>query len=84
LLPEFSLYQHYCWQFCLPEPEHIYLPRLQGPRGDISKTASGSTLAELRAEGYTPGQVRDMLARACLLHAPNGWTLDNLRAEPRR
>jgi len=83
LLSEYSLYAHYCRQFGLPEPEHVYTPRLLSYRGDITKTNGGYKIAELRANGYTAEDVRELLAKACLHVLPNGWTLDNLRTEPR-
>ena len=67
----------------MPEPEHVYTPRLLSYHGDITKTNGGYKIAELRANGYTPQDVRAMLAKACLHVPPNGWTLDNLRTEPR-
>jgi len=83
LLSEYSLYAHYCRQFGVPEPEHVYTPRLLSYRGDITKTNGGYKIAELRANGYTADEVRELLAKACLHVLPNGWTLDNLRTEPR-
>jgi glutamyl/glutaminyl-tRNA synthetase len=83
LVTEYSLYTHYCRQFGVPEPEHVYVPRLLSYQGDITKTNGGYKIAELRANGYTPQDVRAMLAKACLHIPPNGWTLDNLREEPR-
>ena len=59
LLSEYSLYAHYCRQFDVPEPEHVYTPRLLSYHGDITKTNGGYKIAELRANGYTPQDVRD-------------------------
>jgi len=83
LLSEYSLYTHYCRMFELPEPRHLYLPRLKGPFGDISKTNGGCTIAGARSDGISPAELRDMIGRACLKNPPNGWSLDNLKAEPR-
>ena len=83
LATDLSLHCWFCDLFGLPIPTFIYLPRLEGARGDISKTAGGYTLAELRANGYTPGDVRALLARGCLVNPPNGWGLENLKAQPR-
>lgn len=83
LLSEYSLYQYYCKLFGLSSPEHIYLPRLKWAHGDMSKTFGSQSISDLRYSGYTPGQVRDMVGKACLRNAPNGWTLRNLMGEPR-
>ena len=82
LITEYSLYQHYCERFGYPQPHHIYLPRLRWSQGDMSKTAGSLTVAELRGNGYTPQQVKDMLIKACLISPCNGWTLTNLKAHP--
>lgn len=82
LLGEHSLYTYYCRQWGFPEPFHVYLPRLRGPNGDMSKSNGGTMLADLRASGYTSEYVRGLLEKACLRHPGNGWVLHNLRAEP--
>ncbi len=83
LMTEYALYQYFCRLLELPQPRHIYLPRLKWSRGDMSKTNGGKTISDLRYSGMRPGQVRDILAKACLWYAPNGWTLHNLRGVPR-
>jgi glutamyl/glutaminyl-tRNA synthetase len=83
LTTEYGLYQYFCRLWSLPEPAHIFLPRLRDAGGDVSKTNHSTTLAELRATGWTPGQVRDKLTRACLKNCLQPWTLVNLQAEPR-
>jgi glutamyl/glutaminyl-tRNA synthetase len=83
LITEYSLYQYYCRVFGLPEPRHIYLPRLKWAYGEMSKSAGSQTVCELRNSGYTPRQVRDRLETACLVLPSNGWTLDNLKGSPR-
>ncbi len=83
LATDLSLHSWFCDLFGLAIPTFIFLPRVEGSRGDISKTAGGSTLAELRANGYTPHAVRQMLARGCLIVEANGWGLENLKAQPR-
>jgi len=83
LVTEYSLYCQLCMTFGLPIPVHVYLPRLYGSRGNISKTAGGHTIAELRADGWTPEQIHDMIAKAALITPANGWHLNNLKAEPR-
>lgn len=83
LLSEYSLYQYYCKLLDLPQPRHIYLPRLTNIHGDISKTNGSLCIANLRYDGYTPDEVRGMVEKACLRWPPNGWTLQNLKGSPR-
>lgn len=83
LITEYSLYQYYCRVFELPEPKHIYLPRLKWAYGEMSKSAGSQTVCELRNSGYAPRQVKDRLETACLILPSNGWTLDNLKGSPR-
>ena len=83
LLSEYSLYQYYCRLFGLPQPRHIYLPRLRWSGGDMSKSRGAQSVGELRNSGYTPKQVRDMIEKACLILPANGWTLGNLKGSPR-
>ena len=80
---ELSLYHHYCYLFELPAPKFFFLPRLQGPHGDISKTEGGYTIAGFRSAGYKPEDVRELLQVACLIWPHNGWDLINLKREPR-
>lgn len=83
LLSEYSLYQYYCERFELPRVRHVYLPRLRWARGDMSKSGGAQTVCDLRNNGYTPQQVRDMVEAACLRIPANGWTFQNLKGEPR-
>jgi glutamyl/glutaminyl-tRNA synthetase len=83
LLSEYSLYQYFCRLLNVPQPKHVYLPRLKWSRGDMSKSFGAASIGELRADGYTPQAVRDIVAEAALRHPPNGWTLQNLRGAPR-
>ena len=84
---EFALeYSHYrlkCDEFKMPAPKFIFIPRLMGKHGDISKTAGGYSIAELRGNGYTPKDVIELVERACLNWYPNGWSIYNLKREPR-
>lgn len=82
-LTEVSFYSYMCEVFGFPIPEFIFLPRLCGLRGDISKTNGGYTLAELRGCGYTARGVKEMLAKACLEYPHGGWDLRNLKTAPR-
>jgi len=85
LITEYAHYQYYCRMFDLPQPRHVYLPRLGMAGWDISKShgTHGATIMELRSAGYTPGQIRDMVGKACLRWYVNGWTLENIKPEPR-
>lgn len=80
---EYCLYMYYCQKLGFPYPEFVFLPRLSGVYGDISKTKGGYTITELRGEGYTPEEVKRLLEKACLYYANNGWELYNIRANPR-
>jgi glutamyl/glutaminyl-tRNA synthetase len=81
---EYSLYYYFCDTFNFHMPEYILLPRLVNCRGEnISKTNGGYTIAELRSDGYTPEDVIRMIEKACLIWPPNGWSIYNLKREPR-
>jgi glutamyl/glutaminyl-tRNA synthetase len=80
---EMALYSYKCEEFGFPIPNFIFLPRLTGKHGDISKTNGGYTIAELRNSGYNPVDIEDMIAWACLWSPANGWGLENLRPNPR-
>jgi len=82
LLSEYSLYQYYCRLLDMPQPKHIYFPRLQWRYGDMSKTLGAKTVSSLRGEGYSPQHVRDLVAEACLRYPPHGWSLDNIKGAP--
>lgn len=82
LLSEFGLYQYFCEHFGMPWPKHIYLPRLRWHGGDMSKTMGSKTVAEVRGNGYTPQEARNMVAGACLRHTDHGWALGNLKETP--
>jgi len=80
---EFSLYSYFCEKFNFKIPKFIFLPRLMGKNGDISKTNGGYSLAEFRGEGYSANDVKDLIAKAVLYYPTNGWELYNLRSNPR-
>ena len=83
LMSEYGLYQYYCEALGLPQPKHIYLPRLKWSHGDMSKTFGSQTISDLRYSGYTPEQVRGLVETSCLRHPSNGWVLHNLKGLPR-
>ena len=81
-ITEFSLYCYFCQIFDFKTPEFVFLPRLTGVRGDISKSAGGYKLAELRSNGYIPQEIRTMMAKACLISYGNGFQLHNIKSFP--
>jgi len=83
LLSEFSLYQYCCKCLGLPLPEHIYLPRLGWRHGDMSKSRGALFIGEMRSNGYVPEEVRDILEASCLHFPSFGWSIKNIKAEPR-
>jgi len=83
-LTEYSLYRYFCDIFNYPYPQFICLPRLTSKYGrNISKTNGGYTIAELRGNGYTAKEIISLLEHACLNWYRNGWSLYNLKVEPR-
>lgn len=82
-LTEYSLYRYFCDLFDYEPPKFIFLPRLCGRCGDISKTNGGYTIKELKGNGYTPDDIKNLLKKACLNWAENGWTIHNLKPNPR-
>lgn len=81
---EYALYHYFCDVFHIKMPEYILLPKLENIEGkNISKTAGGYTLTELRGKGYTPEDVIGLLEEACLSWRWNGWSLYNLKQSPR-
>lgn len=80
---EYSLYAYYCQKYYILCPEFIFLPRLSGKCGDISKSNGGYTIKELRGKGYTSDDVEELLRKACLYYPDNGWELYNIRPDPR-
>ena len=54
-----------------------------GKCGDISKTSGGYTVAELKANGWTPEDIFDLLEKACLNWYESGWGLHNLKPDPK-
>jgi glutamyl/glutaminyl-tRNA synthetase len=80
---EYSLYRYMCEIFEVPAPHFIFLPRLCGKFGDISKTNGGYTIAEIRGKGYSAQDVKDLIADAVLNWPTYGWNLYNMKSNPR-
>lgn len=81
-MTEFALYRYFCELFHFDVPEFIFLPRLTSKEGDISKHCGGYTIAEFRGRGYSPDDVKNMLADACLYWSANGWEFHNMKPNP--
>jgi glutamyl/glutaminyl-tRNA synthetase len=80
---EYSLYAYFCDKFGFPIPQHIFLPRLIGLKGEISKTNGGYKIEDFRNEGYTAKELKQMIAKACLIYPLNGFELYNIKSNPR-
>lgn len=63
---EYSLYRYMCEVFEIPAPHFIFIPRLMGKFGDISKTNGGYTIAEIRGKGYSAQDIKDLIAQSVL------------------
>jgi glutamyl/glutaminyl-tRNA synthetase len=80
---EYSAYGYFCWVQGLPVPRFVFLPRMTGSNGlDISKTAGGYKLSDLRKSGWTKKGFMDIIERSVLTWPPNGWELWNLKPNP--
>jgi glutamyl/glutaminyl-tRNA synthetase len=82
-LTEYALYRYFCEVFHKPAPQFIFLPRLSGLSGDISKTNGGYKISDFRASGYSPEDVIMLLEKSCLIWWKRGWNLYNLKSNPR-
>jgi glutamyl/glutaminyl-tRNA synthetase len=80
---EYSLYRFYCDLFDYPYPKFIFLPRLMNMFGDVSKTNKSYTIIEMRAEGYSPNDIKTILRKACLVAIGDDWLIHNLKPNPR-
>jgi glutamyl/glutaminyl-tRNA synthetase len=80
---EYSLYCYFCSKFRLPIPEFIFISRLEGIYGDISKTYGGYKIADFRNKGYTSDKLKEMIASACLYYPKNGYELYNIKPNPK-
>lgn len=80
---EYSLYSYYCQTFEFPTPTFVFIPRLYGISGDISKTNGGYKISEMRGIGYSPKQIKDMLAKACLINPYDDWEWHNMKCSPK-
>ena len=89
LITEFSLYNYFVELLGLRRVQHVYLPRLTEGTGDlnyvdgiVSKTSARQMVAQYRAAGFTPPQVRELLAKACLVDPDGPWAITNVKRQP--
>ena len=82
LITEFSLYSHLCNQWRIPQPRHVYLPRLMTTSGEMRKSEGGLSIRELLSAGYSTDDIMAALREACLLDKTRGWYIDNIKAQP--
>jgi glutamyl/glutaminyl-tRNA synthetase len=80
---EYSLYSYFCERFGFPIPVHIFLSRLIGIKGEISKTNGGYKIADFRNEGYSAKELKQMITKACTIYPLNGFELYNIKSNPR-
>lgn len=82
-ITEYSLYCYFCQKLNLKTPKFVFLPRLNGLRGDISKSHGGYKISDFRNEGYSAKELKDLVTRACVVYPHNGFELYNLKQNPR-
>jgi hypothetical protein len=93
LLTEYALYRYFEDLLYYPRPiPQLFIPRLKLQAGselksaahatEISKTVGNFSLRKMREQGFTPGEIRYILASSCLLDPSVGWILANLKPQP--
>lgn len=82
-ITEYSLYCYFCEQFGFTMPQHVFLSRLSGIRGEISKTNGGYKIADFRNEGYSAKELKRLITKACTIYPLNGFELYNIKSNPR-
>lgn len=89
LITEFALYNYFVEMLGLRRVQHVYLPRLIEGTGDlnyidgiVSKTSERQTVDQYRKAGFTPSQVLDLLAKACLVDPGGPWAITNVKRQP--
>lgn len=85
LITEFALYEYFVDLLGLPRVRHVYLPRLhsQTELSNLSKTAGNYKISDLRDKGFTPAQVRHIIAKACLCDPRGPWSISNIKTDPK-
>lgn len=79
---EYSLYRFFCDYMSYPHPKFTFLPRLNTPTGDISKTQKSKTVRQYREDGYTASKLLQKLRITCLIDLNRTWKIDNLINHP--
>jgi glutamyl/glutaminyl-tRNA synthetase len=87
LATEYSLYAYFCEMCGIPNPHHVYLPRLRMAghnelQNEISKTNGFYQIRQFRAKGYKPFDVLDLLRESCLIDVKGTWNIHNIKIDP--
>jgi glutamyl/glutaminyl-tRNA synthetase len=80
---ELSLYSYFCEKFGFTIPQFVFLPRLAGIHGDISKTHGGYKIVDFKHEGYSATGLKQLITKACVIYPCNGFELYNIKSNPR-
>lgn len=87
LLSEHQLYLYLCALFGFAPPHCVYATRLMTwdgeELGEVSKTKGNLKIQDLRDRKIPSRVVLEVLREACLVDPTEGFTLDNLKAQPR-
>ena len=86
LMGEYGLYCHFRQRMAVVTIPHYYIGRLRDGAqelSDISKTQGNWQVAQMRADGMSPDDVRHCLRFSCLRDPYGEWTLDNIKPSPR-
>jgi glutamyl/glutaminyl-tRNA synthetase len=84
LITEFALYSYFCDLWRIPQPIHVYLPRLLDINGrEMSKTKGSISIMAMRNKGASMNAVWDLLTDSCLKDPSGNWSIDNIKDEPR-
>ena len=86
LISEYSLYSYFCDVLRIPNPRHVYLPRLTLADGneisDVSKTKGNLSIQSLIQAGLTKDDILIRLSQACLKNPDSGWFISNVKDHP--
>lgn len=86
LVSEYSLYSYFCEILRIPNPRHVYLPRLTladgGEVTDVSKTKGNLSIQSLIHAGLKKEDILIRLSQACLKIPDGGWFISNVKNHP--
>lgn len=83
LLPEFGSYQRYAEEIGA-DVTHYYLPRLLASDGEIlGKRTKAPGVIEYKRAGWKPERLLQLLAKSFLKDPAAGWSMYNVKREPR-